>query len=202
MPVGFDKVTVFNMALSHVGAKGRGVEDADESTSVASACRTWYLASQLETLEAYNWAFARGSKALATHDVAAPTVRWAYRYQLPSDYVAARYLENPLGPDHPAVPYEIENAGDGTLCLCTDLDEAVLIYTKAVEELDLWTMHAVIMLSVRLGYNIDNEIAGKVSNQTRLEKQFERLRERAPIAEAQTEVFRKPPDARTIQSRA
>lgn len=204
MPIGFSRVTIFNMAVSRCGVKS-GIEDPDETSPEADVCRTWYTPALQETLEAYNWGFARTSEALSTHEEAAPTNRYAYRYALPATCVAPRYIENTLAGNQPPIPYALENVidddGNDEITLVTDQEDAVLIFTKLLTNLASWSMHATNTLSVRLGYFIAYELTGKTSIQDRLEKRFDQMILLAPAKDAQAEVPKEEYEAETLSVR-
>lgn len=200
MPAGFDKVRIANMALGHVGAEG-SIESLDENSEVARIAKLWYDAARIATLEAYNWSFARKSKALATHSEDAPSTRWRYRYQYPVDCLNPRFIENPAGVTADAVPYEIENAGDGTRSIVTDLEDAVLVYTADVETVALFSMHFVIMCSYQLAVFINPQVTGKFGIADRMQRLFEQLRVTAPQADATSSVPREERDPSWIRER-
>ena len=201
MPVGVDKVHICNLAISLVGSTGF-IEALTESSKAAGLCKKWYDTARLATLEAFNWSFAKKSQVLALHAADAPTSRWAFRYQLPADCVAARLLENPAGPDADAVPYEVENAGDGTLSLVTDLEDATLLYTCDLKTEALFSTYFVLMLATQLGVFIAAPLTGKFGIMDRLQKSFALLQQSAPAADAATRIARAEPDAPAIAARA
>ena len=201
MPVGFSDVAVCNMALSHVGSS-TVIESLTENSKAAKSCKRWFRAARISTLEAYNWSFARKSEALATHSVDAPTNRWAYRYQWPSDCVAPRFIENPAGRDANAVPFDSENAGDGTKSIVTDLDDAVLIYTFDLENIVSFSMHGILMLSYQLGAFINYEMNGKPETRTWLQKMFNEMAVVAPTTDSASYIPDEERDASWIRDRS
>lgn len=201
MPVGFDKVQICNMALGRLGST-EVIESLTENSVNAKQCKLWYDAARIVALEAYNWSFARRSLALSSHNVDAPTYRWAYRYQMPSDCVAPRLIENPAGPTADAVPYEVENAGDGTLSIVTDQATATLIYTFDLTAEALFSMHFVNMLAVQLAVFMNPAITGKRSIADELKKDFFSMRDFAPASDAFSHVSRPERDAACITARA
>lgn len=202
MPQGFSKVRICNMALSKVGSRSN-VEDLDtERTPAANACRVWYDAARITTLETYHWSFAKKRLALSLH-ADAPPQEWTYRYSWPSDCVAARLIENPLGLDADAVPFDSElGASDETRSIVTDMPEAVLIYTKDLDSPTLYSMHFINMMATQLAVFINPEITGKVRIATRLEREFSQLALLAPEHDADSSVPRAERDAPWIRARA
>jgi len=200
MPIGFDKVVISNMALSRIGSKST-IESLTEETVAARVCRLWYDAARRASLEAFNWSFARKSGLLAPHSVAAPSNRWVYRYIYPSDCVAPRLIENPLGVEADAVSYEVETAGNETLSIVTDQETPYLIYTFDLTNTDLFSLHFVAMVSTKLGELINSELSGKTSVAGRLEKRFSELRLEAPTMDASGQIAKKERDASWIRER-
>lgn len=192
MPVGFDQVTICNMAASHVGSKTT-IESIDENHPVAKECKLWYEAARIQTLEDFDWDFARKSSALALHAEAAPTNRWSFRYQIPSDSVSPRVIENPAGPTADAVPYEIENAGDETLSIVTNMEDATLVYTYDVQNVALFSLGFIEALAFQLAYKISYKISGKASLKDRILRDYDRALQ---IAYASNAVRSVPPEER------
>lgn len=201
MPVGFNVVDIANMALGYVGQDGV-IESFSENSEEARVCGRWFKPARLATLEAYNWGFARKRLPLAGHSIDPPSNGcWKYRYVLPSDMVAARYIENPLGPDADAVPYDIENAGDGTVSLLTDQENATLVYTFDLESVSLFSMHFCIMCALQLGIFINPQLTGKAAIANRLQAQFNVALGQAPTVDASQSIPCAARDASWIRER-
>jgi len=144
---------IANMALSHIGHGS--IETLDEDSAEANACKTWYDHSRRQSLEAHDWNFARKRQTLALHSEAAPSGVWAYRYQYPSGCLKIRSLVNPLGATADAVPYEVELDGAGkTMCLLTDLAEAVAVFTFDLTTTALFSPAYIDVLSYLLAHRI------------------------------------------------
>lgn len=200
MPVGFSNVQIANLALSKAGAIST-VEDFAENSKPARVTQLWLTSARLKALEAHNWAFAKKSQALATHSQAAPTNRWAYRYQWPSDCVTPRYLENPLGDDADALPYESELADDDTQSILANVDKAVLVYTKDLDRPDIFPLHFIDMMAAQLAIYISPELVGKESRIKALGEEFNQLALLAPWVDATSQVKKPEREASWIRSR-
>lgn len=201
MPVGFDKVMICNMALAHVGAKTT-IESIDESNAAAKQCKLWYDVARLQTLEAFDWGFARMSETLATHSIAAPESRWAFRYQLPADYVAARFMENPAGSSADAVPYRVEHAGDSTMCVLTNLGSAVLVYTYNTSSISIFTTQFVEALALALSVRIAYKLTGKRTLVASLGSAFKSAIVQAEVIDVNSSVPASEREAKTIRARS
>lgn len=147
--LGIGKVDICNMALGYAG--GGSISAIDEATEEGRLCRVWYDVSRQETLQQADWTFARMKQTLASHADDPPN-SWAYRYIVPADCVAVRRIIKPsTTDDSDEIPYEIllDDAGD-VMTICTDMDEAVALYTKNQESTALFSPMFVTALSTVL----------------------------------------------------
>ena len=190
---------IANLALSLVHTKG--IESLeDDVTTEAIVAGLWYDQARRETLAAFNWNFARVRLTLATHAEDPPEFEWSFRYQHPSDCVFARYLENPAGVDEDAVPFSIEQAA-GSQSIVTDLDDAVLVYTRDEESTSLFTPHFVSTHAARLSYYMAGTLSGKKDLQADLLKLYNGWLAVAASIDASQGVERKPREADWIRAR-
>lgn len=154
------EVQVARMALSNIG-KGSKIESLTENSPEARECLLWFDTARQQALEAHNWSFARRRAALALSSEDAPEEEWAFRYIYPSECIATRYIENPLGVTAPAVPYEVELNGDGTQkTILTDQEDAVMVYTFDQQNPDLWTVHFTLTMSYFLAHHVAQALTG------------------------------------------
>ena len=173
------KVEIGRLALSNVGAR-TSIESFTENSAEANAVNTWYDTCRKQTLEAFDWNFARKRQVLAPHGDAPPEGQWEFRYQYPSDCVMARRIENPVvpppglpisanpifmsltGAGQDAVPFTIEISTDGTMSILCNLDEAVLVYTFNLENTALFSLLFVEALARNIGSHIAFTLTGKL----------------------------------------
>lgn len=172
-------VRICNMALSYIGATP--IEDIGEDSKEAAECRLWYDYSRLQALRAYNWAFARKRLTLAAHGDDPPN-EWAFRYQYPSDCVAARWIVNPLlgtGRNSPilfnnldrdvrelntdAIPFEVEMSTDTTKSILTNECCPELLYTFDQESPAYFSPGFVDAVSLLMASRMAFAITGKRS---------------------------------------
>lgn len=194
------KVQICNMAISHVGGKSR-IESLDEKSNEARECKVWYDASRIETLEAYDWSFARRRLALAESSEDPPS-EWAYRYNYPADCIALRKLVNPVGPTADKVPYEQETNADGTQrTLLTDLEDAVALFTFDLKDVNMFSYHFVNTLSRKLAARIAFPLTAKQEVADRNEQMWFAMLRAATAQNANEEASRAPRDASWISAR-
>jgi hypothetical protein len=100
---------------------------------------------------------------VALADLGDPPTNWGYKYQYPSDCLTARYItrEGSRNPrQDQRIPFHVANAGTSKVILC-DLEDAELVYTAQVTDLNLWTSTAVSALAYRLAAEIAMPMAVK-----------------------------------------
>lgn len=127
---------IVNMALANIGASSsvEQFEPTPEDTTEAHQAALWYHPSRKFILELYDWGFARTRLTLALDSNAAPSGIWTYRYQYPSDCVAARYIEQSAA-NGDTVPFSLEqpeSPASAAKTILTDEDKATLVYTRDV----------------------------------------------------------------------
>lgn len=158
------KTTIANLALSHIRDEARVENIETDSRPQAKTANAWYDPARRQALADFDYGFARKRLALALHSED-PPAEWAYRYQYPSDCVAPRRVQNPLGRRKAPPPFEIEQAGDGTLSILSDVADAVLVYSRDAEAVALFPPHFVLALSYLLAHFIAGPLTGKKSIQ-------------------------------------
>lgn len=139
-------VQICNMALRRLG--GEAINSLDENSEGARLCKTFYESSLKAVLRDHYWNFATARATLALLS-AAPAFDFAYAYQLPTDCVFVRSL-NMEGFD-----FAVEGR-----TLITDLADAKILYTKYVNDPNLYDA---IFISA-LAYRIATEIAYPLTN--------------------------------------
>lgn len=198
-----DAVQICNMALSHIGARAKIENIETEQSTEAFQCRLWYDYSRRQSLELYDWGFAR-KRAPAVQHAAQPPGEWAFRYVYPADCISMRKFENPLGPDADAIPFSVELAPDGeTKTILTNLspDCAILVYTFNQLNPDIWSPFFVEMFSWALGSHMAFTLTGKTAVETRALERVQAMARQAPAMDANERVGRPPRDADWIASR-
>jgi hypothetical protein len=132
------EVAICNMALGRVGIS-IFIDALNENTQAAKVCNIFYGSCRDTALADGNWNFA--TKRVALADLGTPPTNWLYRYALPTDCLAARYLtiegsRNPLAKNR--VAFEVAEE-DNVRVLYTDQEEAELVYTKRQENPNLFS---------------------------------------------------------------
>jgi hypothetical protein len=208
-------VIIGRLALSHIGARAN-LESLDEQSPQAFQVKQWYDIAREQALEAFDWNFARVRKTLALHGDAPPTGQWGYRYQYPANVLYVRKLENPftnvnnpIFPHEPLagfgsddVPFEIEQAPDGTRSLVTNLENAIAICTKNETLTNLFTPTFVQAMSHVLASHIAVALTGKRSIKESQIQMFFAIVAQAQALDANQQRERPPRDADWIRARS
>lgn len=126
-----------NVALLRIGER-QLIDDLDEDTAPAKACKALYAHARDEVLEAawWNWATRRAVLALLDGET---RTGWGYVYALPDDCLAARSIYT--GTRSPSarqrIPFSMEMGATGRVLL-TDMEDAELVYTARVTTVALF----------------------------------------------------------------
>jgi hypothetical protein len=142
-----------NVALLRVGER-QTIDNLDEMTESAMACKALYGLARDELLEATWWRWATRRTVLAA--LATETRSgWGSVYALPADCVTARYIyagqRNPSADSR--IPFLIE-ASDSGRVLLTDEVEAELVYTARIETVALFPARFADALAWRLAVDL------------------------------------------------
>jgi hypothetical protein len=126
-------IQICNIALSRIG-QSEQIQSLTEQTKAAQLCALHYADCRDEVLRNFDWPFAEARVNLA--DIGSPPTNWAYRYQLPTDCLKARYITIP-GVANPVadqrIPFRLVHTGTGR-GIITNQPEAELVYTVKVED--------------------------------------------------------------------
>lgn len=215
MTIGTSQVSIVNLALGNFG-DDRHIEAFNEKSREAGMARQYYDQARQETLEAFNWNFARNRLALALHGDPAPQ-GWQYRYQRPVDAISLREIWNPsVHVDLPgfwpgalpfsmagnAIPYEELLSLDGeTLTICTDWPDAEMIYTKDAQNPALFSPLFITAMAYNLAAKLAMPLTQKAALQQQFEQKFNMMVVKAAASQANQERARPPRDADWINGR-
>lgn len=142
------KVDIWNLALSHLGNKA-SVADPDEASAEANHCRRFYPIVLRTALEAHAWNFATLRKQMAVAEN--PVSHWTFAYYRPADCLVIRAVLLPgSSDDSQEQDYAAESNEAGDEIIYTNVDDAVIKYTRTVEDTNRFSHHFVMALSYYL----------------------------------------------------
>jgi len=161
---------LYNKALSIVGTKTM-VVSPEENSRERDVCDLWYPSARDQVLHAASWHSAKGIFRLAllkTRDSAVawanddPEPGWKYLYSLPSDCLRPRFLSTyesfVAGVSPNATPSATE-----LNTLSTNVEKAILIYTKRQEDVRLWGPNLELAIVNALAAMIAMPLHGKIT---------------------------------------
>lgn len=193
-------VQIGNMAISHVAARSN-LQSFSENKTAAYHADLWYPTALGLTLEAFNWNFARHQVSLALSGDDPPS-DWLFRYSYPANCVALRKIPNPAGRDLPSIPYEVRLNLAGTAnTICTNAEEAEVIYTRSITDPGLFTYHFVVTLSYLLGHYIAMPLTRKDKIAADLYGLWQNAIQNAQAMNANEQTESQPEDADWIKAR-
>lgn len=165
-----DKLAIFKMAISLAG--GRRLPASPEAATVeAEQCRLWYTTARDSVFRRAYWPSIRETTALAMlaeNDFADawttvdPSQPWRYAYAVPAGLKGARSVASADGTVTNA-PFDLQQmfiSNVRTPVLLTDCEQAVLTYTKVVEEPALWDSHLQLAVVHQLASHIVPALSG------------------------------------------
>lgn len=152
------EVTICNMSLGHIKAKTT-IASLTENSNEARKCNLYYAQARDETLEEFNWPFAKRFATLAV--TGTPPTGWIYQYAIPSDALVIRKVLTEYKEDKP-VPFELalSELSDSVVIL-TDREAAEVEYTKGITNPTLFSALFSTALSYKLASYIAIPLTGK-----------------------------------------
>ena len=176
-------VQICNMALSRVGSSAF-ISALDEDTPEAEMLNLHYEPKRDGLLEvgAWPWATRRVAlSALASPDATTEDV-WSYVYTLPADCLQVQDLwsGSRVQTAGDRIPCAVEwDAANACRVLCTDEEDAVLVYTRKVTDVTAYPQHFVEALVWALAAELALGLIGKPELFANAQAMADRARSRA-----------------------
>jgi hypothetical protein len=158
---------ICNMALGHLGIDAEIGILSTERSAEARACRKYFTTVRDQCLRDFPYPFSKKLATLAeitnaeddedTH----PTEEWDYQYAVPSDCLMPRKIQSGTRQDtrDSRVAF-LEAYGDSGQVIFTDMDDAILEYTKRVDSAVRYPADFVMACSLRLAAVIAPQLTG------------------------------------------
>lgn len=167
MPTPTSKTAIANLGLRHLKIDPVvSIDPPDEDSKAAQSAASWYDQARRDTLEAHPWKFASRRRKLVA-STSAPEFEWAYKYELPSDYIRLNYI----GTDWrtPIEEYDIE---DGFI-LCNEASPLCISYVYNLSDATKFSPKFVTAMSYRLAAFMAFEMTGNAQLVGAMEGQFQ-----------------------------
>lgn len=192
------EVRIANMALSHLGCRGR-ISSLSEASEEARQCSLHYDAARDETLAAAPWPFAAKRKALAL-SAEEPPPDFSYAFEYPVDCLAPRSILSLPGARPPRFEIGVDSGLTRRL-LFADQPDPVLLYTARVTNPALYTPHFAGALAFRLAAAVALPMTGKHELAQALYALYARAVTEASAIAANGAMDAPAPDAEWIRDR-
>ncbi len=199
------QVAIYNLALSNIAAKSR-VNSLTEDTNERKVCSVHYDSARESVLEDHDWNFASFYDTLAlikeSTDTDAPPLPWLYQYTYPSTCIYAREITRQLDSES-VVPFRVDLNDDKTgKVIHTDKQDAILRYTKRINNPTLFTPRAVEALGWKLSTLICISLTGNLKLKQSAEESYLRSIRDAKASNYNESVNRDASDPSLISARS
>lgn len=188
------KIDVYNLALGHIGTSTTVSDDTERSPERVICARYWETCRDaLLSYKDMRWGFATAQEPLS--DIGNPPTGWAYRYRYPNDCINALGIVGVTGRtelQETRAPFIVAYEADGRVIL-TDAPQAVLSYTKRIDEVERWPAYFVEAMAYRLASMIVMPLksdAGMRNDLIALAEQFAQIAMAASLNEGEPDPLR------------
>lgn len=155
----YSKVSIFNMALNHLGITAPISTNSFSSDSRAVILNNFYETARDEVLKAFDWGFANTYKDLTLSTAISPNPKFPFVYDSPNDCIAARaIIDSVMGKEK---KFEPHSNSLGELSFLAEVECAKLRYTRRVEKENLFSPEFVIVLTYYLAALAGETITGQ-----------------------------------------
>jgi hypothetical protein len=164
--MGYSKVELANQALDHLGKDS--ISSLTENSNAARKLNAAFNRSIYSVLSRSHWTFAQKLQSLAsvTNDW---EERWAYKYDLPNDYIGAvRLVDNIDEPNREGPKFQVLGGA-----LYTDERTAKLRYVYQTVDTLSFPQPFLDACALMLAKNVAMPLTRKVSIRDRLQQEFE-----------------------------
>jgi len=170
------EVQIAKFALSRIGGESIEAFDPPEDSTESHQVKLWYHHCRRETLELFDWSFARKRLTLALDSNDPPDGVWIYRYQYPADGLVIRKLENPAGRAAAPVPFDIElPITPEVKTILTNVGDAVAVYTANILIPALYSPSFVNAFSLTLANRLIHPINGDKKMKEAVAEQYTQM---------------------------
>lgn len=178
-------IDVFNMALSNIAARAF-VQSLTEDSNERKYCSANIDNAMESVLEDHDWGFASSYENLALlkkyNDASPPPKPWLYQYSYPTLCIKVREIVR-LSDNNNEIPFKIDLSNDIKV-IHTDIENAILRYTKRISNTSLFSSRA----TEALAWKLSTRIVIPLSHNLKL-KQNAELSYLNALAEAKTADF-------------
>ncbi|WP_445505011.1 hypothetical protein [Microvirga sp. G4-2] len=176
-------VDICNLALGIIGDKR--IQSMTERSTEATECNRFYAQALDESLEAFDWPFARTYARGVSPDGVDIVPGYSYAYAVPSDAIAvrgiARDLKSEVSPEFTISVVTTDN-GDSLRLIHTDKSGGVVVYTRRETSVPSFSPLFVAAVAAKLAQYLAMPLTKSESKRDKAEKLFEKTIEQAAVS--------------------
>ncbi len=196
------EVQIAKFAIARVAGENIENFDPPEDSVESHQVNLFYHHCRRETLELFDWSFARKRVTAALDSNDAPDGVWTFRYQYPADGIVVRYIENPAGFAADPVPFSIElPTSPEVKTILTDVADAVIVYTANIITPSLFPPSFINTFSLTLANKLVNTIRGDEKMKLAVIREYSAMVQLAAALNFKQGRDRTPKDASWIAGR-
>ena len=177
----FSKAQIFNITLNVLGVS-TPLENANSDDNRAILLNNYYELARDYVLKDFDWNFASSFRALSLCDKQPEIMNYKYCYDYPNDCVCARDIFQKG--NFSQQKFCISSLVDGSIVILTDVEDAILRYTKRVEKEVFFACEFVMALSYYLASLTANVIVGSVQKGESAWEKYNKILAHAKILNA------------------
>ena len=153
------KAQIFNIALNILGVSSP-LENPNSNDNRAILLNNYYELARDYVLKDFDWNFASAFSELALCDEQMPNLNFKYAFNYPNDCICARDVYSI--DDYVLQKFSISSLEDGSLVILTDVENAVLRYTRRVDKEIYFSCEFSMALAYYLASLVSNVLVGSV----------------------------------------
>lgn len=167
------EVQIAKFSLSRIGGENIERFDPPEDSTESHAVKLWYHHCRRETLELFDWSFARKRLTLGLDSNDPPEGVWIFRYQYPADAIVVRSLQNPAGRAADPVPFDVElPTSPEVKTILTNVGDAIAIYTANITTPSLYPPSFVNAFALTLANKLIHAVNGDENMKKQVAKDY------------------------------
>lgn len=155
----YSKAQIFNVALNVLGVSNP-LENADSDDNRAVLLNNYYNLARDYVLKDFDWNFASCIRQLSLSEKQPVNMNYKYCYDYPNNCICARDLFQK--DSYVQQKFCVSSIDDGSIVILTDVENAILRYTRRVEKEVFFSCEFIMALAYYLASLTSNVIVGSV----------------------------------------
>ena len=177
----FSKAQIYNITLNILGVS-IPIENTNSTDNKTILLNNYYELARDYVLKDFDWNFASVFKKISLSENRIQETKYKYCYDYPNDCICARdvFSRN----DFVLQRFSVNALNDGTKVILTDVEEAVLIYTKRIEKEIFYSPEFSMALAYYLASLVSNVIVGSLQKGEMAYEKYRQILKHAKVINA------------------